>query len=283
MPASLFQCIYCGRSDFLSKGGLEQHVSQNTECRAKESASLLGQEVRRETARDFMALTTIRREKKRNDFISRQDRDATHDKTSANHAAHHGIGLESDGDNDHQFGAIGQDSDEDDHGMQSSDEGEDGAPDQSILLDFLDYECRASLSFHDFTPKEQNAIELMSILRQGKASLRTYEAMMEWHLRASNKLRRHENLASHPDFIGREPLINMLLDRYNLKGKTNIIKEITLPSSRARATIIKNDAKMCLQSLLTDPRITDDDYLFFDDNPLSPPLQHQKIVAQLVI
>ena len=58
---------------------------------------------------------------------------------------------------------------------------------------------------------------------------------------------------------------------YALVGKVNIIKELVLPSSRARAKIVKNDTKAMIQSLLTDPRILDEDYLFFNDDPRSSP------------
>ena len=42
-----------------------------------------------------------------------------------------------------------------------------------------------------------------------------------------------------------------------------------MPHSQSKAKIIWNDAKTCMISLLSDPRIVDNDYLFFDDNPLS--------------
>ena len=44
-----------------------------------------------------------------------------------------------------------------------------------------------------------------------------------------------------------------------------------MPSSRAKVDIVCHDARDMVVSLLTDPRITDDDYLFFDNNPLAPP------------
>ena len=78
-------------------------------------------------------------------------------------------------------------------------------------------------------------------------------------------------MGHHSEYISRSMLFKKLILRYNLAGKVNIVKAITLPSSRAQARIIKNDAKSMLQSLLTDPRILDEDYLFFNDDPLSSP------------
>ena len=43
---------------------------------------------------------------------------------------------------------------------------------------------------------------------------------------------------------------------------------MTLPHSRAHVSIVWNDAQAMIQSLFTNPRINNDDYLFFDNNPL---------------
>ena len=281
MSRRLFRCAYCGRSDFLSKGGLAQHVQRNANCKAKELASLSGLGVRPETVDDFAVLTTVGRGKKRDDLLAVQRGECgSVGETLTTKVKNHALGSNYDSSDDNNFGtAWGEDSDEREDGLSGKEQSDGDAhgPNRTILSDFLEYEKRAVENFEDFCANEKNAIELMALLRKGKASLDTYQSMMQWHLRASNKLRRHEALANHPEYIGREVVINMLLDRYNLKNKVNIVKEITLPSSRARAKIIMNDAKMCLSSLLTDPRITDEDYLFFDDNPLSSPPTQQNL------
>ena len=144
-------------------------------------------------------------------------------------------------------------------------------PNEAIRADFLQYVEHAHENFGKFTANERNAVKLLLLLRRTKASLDTYEAVMEWHFRAAMKLRHHEKLCNHPDYVSRKTLFKKLMGRYNLTKKVNLIKKITLPSSRARATIVKNDAGAMLQSLLSDPRIEVEDYLFFDDDPLSPP------------
>ena len=64
----------------------------------------------------------------------------------------------------------------------------------------------------------------------------------------------------------------MLKERYNYdETKWNMVKEITLLHSRARAKIVCNDAQAVLESLLTDPRIRDEDYCFFNNDPFAPP------------
>ena len=63
--------------------------------------------------------------------------------------------------------------------------------------------------------------------------------------------------------------------RYNIDSKYHgFTKTITLPSSRTCVNMICNDAGAMVRSLITDPRVRDEDYLFFDDDDLfaGPPL-----------
>jgi hypothetical protein len=53
--------------------------------------------------------------------------------------------------------------------------------------------------------------------------------------------------------------------------KVNIVEEIVLPFLHTKVKIVKNNAEWCMESLLTDPRIVDDDYLFWGNDPLSTP------------
>ena len=55
-------------------------------------------------------------------------------------------------------------------------------------------------------------------------------------------------------------------------------KRVHLPFSRSSVKLTLYDAKKVVQALLTDPRITDDDYLFFDDSPLGQPPEMQEMV-----
>ena len=59
------------------------------------------------------------------------------------------------------------------------------------------------------------------------------------------------------------------------------IKKVRLPFSKSVAHIPVRDAKDATLSLLTDPRTQDDDYLFFDDDPLAPPPVNVKCLEDL--
>jgi hypothetical protein len=115
-------------------------------------------------------------------------------------------------------------------------------------------------------------IELMSILRGTKASLNTYDEVLTWHLHACGELRRHETLGNWPHYISRKKLLSILTKRYAMGFPlTSTVKNVTLPSSGARVQIAVKSVHAAFQSLLSDPRIKDTDYLFFEDDPFCPP------------
>ena len=156
-----------------------------------------------------------------------------------------------------------------------------GGPIDDLLQNFKEYEARSAY-FERFEKKHHVAVELCRLLRQTKASLATYDTMMQWHFWATGKLREGQPVSTHPDYISREKLFKMLRRRYNYdQKKWTMIKEIILPFSRARARIVLNDAQAAMQSLLTDPRITDEDYMFFNDDPFSPPPDHLDYIGDL--
>ena len=62
-----------------------------------------------------------------------------------------------------------------------------------------------------------------------------------------------------------------LSKRYNCGALAPKIRKVRLPFSKSVASIPVCEAKDVIVSLLTDPRVKQSDYLFFDDNPLAPP------------
>ncbi len=118
---------------------------------------------------------------------------------------------------------------------------------------------------------ECHAIKLMILLRKTKASLSTYNDVMEWHLRATGSLPPHASVGNCLKFKSVKKIFSLLGNRYNMAQKVNIVEEIVLPFSHTKVKIVKNNAEWCVESLLTDPRIVDDDYLFWGNDPLSAP------------
>jgi hypothetical protein len=82
--------------------------------------------------------------------------------------------------------------------------------------------------------------------------------------------------------ITQKKVLNELYDRYNIDpNRTIISQQITLSQSKADVNIIMYDVEWCIQSLLTDLRIQDSDYLFHDDDPFSPPPSNLDYVGDI--
>ena len=156
-------------------------------------------------------------------------------------------------------------------------------PNKEMLRDWHKYTRWAKKHLlEDFSRTEVNAIDLAVLLRKTKASLKTYDELMAWHLRANGVLKRNQSLSKNKEYLSRKNLFKMLGNRFNYgKEKKPTIKEITLPHSKAKVQIVLNDPINVIQSLLTDPRITDDDYIFKGKSPLKGPKAHPRFISDL--
>ena len=161
------------------------------------------------------------------------------------------------------FGFLG-----DDYGQEE----EDCLPaiDRSIKADFEKY-AESPKHKGRFPSIDEIAIDLLHELRKKSVSLDTYDTMMKWHFASNAKQYGVELVGKKPKYPKKEKVLKKLFRRYNMYEKFNKIQMTTLPSSRAQAKIVTNDAKWCIQSLLTDPQICDKDYLFFNNDPHCPP------------
>ena len=153
----------------------------------------------------------------------------------------------------------------------------------TIIADWRTYCAEAPRRFiENFTKPMETALKLMVELRKTKASLNTYETVMDWHFRSIGQLQDNQKLGEHLDYISRDKVFNYLRKRYNFtKEKRHYIEEIRLPHSRARVKMVLNDPQWVIQSLLTDPRLTDDDYIFGEKGPFSPPKPNSKYIRDL--
>lgn len=121
------------------------------------------------------------------------------------------------------------------------------------------------------TYEEQRGVELMHQIIRNKGPLKSYDDIMLWHYRYSKEIDMDQTLKDCHSHIGRITLMKRLKKRYNMTTKFPITKSVILPSSTAKIDIVCHDAMGCIQSLLTDPRLTDQDYLFFNEDPTACP------------
>jgi hypothetical protein len=91
---------------------------------------------------------------------------------------------------------------------------------------------------------------------------------MEWHLKETKAIARHETLGKKVSYAEE---VFKLLKRYNVNPDLyNITKRRTLLPPNPLSTSSAY-ARALVTSILTDPRLEDKDYLFFDDDPFKPP------------
>ena len=148
-----------------------------------------------------------------------------------------------------------------------------------ILNDWKSYEKRA-LNFAPLDKKSQEAINLMGILRNSKASLGTYDAVMNWHFRANGDVQMHET-ASRMHYLRRKELFSSLKQRYNRDEGYGIVTELVLPSRKSRVRLVENDTGKVVQGLLTRPENGTKDYIIFDHNPFQEPPEESNVLADL--
>jgi hypothetical protein len=155
-------------------------------------------------------------------------------------------------------------------------------PNTWIRDQFQEYVSGHVGNFLPFTKAEITAIKLMDTLKLKKAPLNAYRDLMEWHLRESGQLDDYEDLKDAPElYTGRNTLLEQLNKRYNMEKLKPYTKKIKLPVSGSVINQTLHYAPAVIQGLLTDPRLNDADYLFYDDDPLAGPPESHTYIADL--
>lgn len=155
-------------------------------------------------------------------------------------------------------------------------------PNTNIRQQFRDYVAKAKQHwFPKLTDQQVRGIRLLHILGKKRAPLDTYDDIMHWHFQDTGELQADDKLQDTDLYVSRQKLLKELSIRYNMDTKFPIIKRVNLPSSRSTVNMVCHDAGDCLQSLFTDPRVSDDDFWFFDKNPLAAPPENLTLIADL--
>ena len=148
-------------------------------------------------------------------------------------------------------------------GNESDDEQQSTpSPNTEIRDKFKEYCHSAYRNTCNLPPEIEAGVDLMALLAEKRAPLNLYDAIYTWHM---------EHIKA-TKFVNRKRLIELLSKRYNVTEKVpKVVKNFELPHSKSRIDLVINLFSEQLESLLTDPRINDDDYLFFNNNPFDPP------------
>ena len=233
-----YRCPFCSFNG-TTKRGLSQHIRKKAKCNEKRFASLQLNDKGYKAAREYLGITEVVGYKRQR-YDNTESTAFVGIGTNSTTTSPHDSDLESDDDfpaNDHQ---------------QDNEDANVSNADDTIVNGYADFVNESSYRL-PFNNNERTAIDLMVLLRGKKTPLNMYESVTEWHFRSAGFLRPHEPVSSLPQYLSRERVFNRLYERYGLANMVSIPKEILLPSSHAKVTIITNNAYWCIQSLLSDP------------------------------
>lgn len=147
-------------------------------------------------------------------------------------------------------------------------------PNTTMRDNFRAYCAEAKKHFMpDLTKSQKRAIKLLHVLKSKKSPLDTFDMLMEWHFQEKGDIQEHQGVGDLRNYISRNVIMDTIKERCNMASKFPINVDLKLPVSNARVKITKHSAWDCIESLLTDPRVEDDDYNFVDEDPFAPPRQ----------
>lgn len=130
------------------------------------------------------------------------------------------------------------------------------------------------------TKVQLRSIKLLHTLKQKKSPLNGFDALMEWFHRERGNIQPHQGMQSVAGYLSRDVIMTTIKARYNTADKFPTIVPIKLPISHAKVEVVVHNAWNCIVSLLTDPRVEDDDYNFVDNNPFAPPKLLPTIIGE---
>ena len=157
-----------------------------------------------------------------------------------------------------------------------------GRADGRNIRQFYQYCANAIEKTLPFTKNQARAVRLLHVLKKNKTPLAAYDDFMALILRELGELLPNEPIGDCPSFIGRRTMLKMLTKRYNMTDKFPFVRQIVLPnSSGTEANVVCHDPRHCVEMLLTNPRLKDSDFAFFDNDPFAPPPKNPKTVGQL--
>ena len=280
-------CPYCQKV-CKSEGGLKQHISKTQACNeAQRKHHIAERSIRRQTDQEAPKLANgqavnqgSRRSRRLNSLeenLPEPDEEDT-DPEAFPPADEGAFDLDSDpeGYDSDTNDMNGDDISSEQDGFSEVDGTDDemdnnGTPNTEMLATFKAFCDTHSHHFLPFSKAETTSIKLLHTLKRKKAPLNAYQELLEWHLKETKHLGPHETLKDTAKYVQRKTLLKRLLKRYNMEAMVPKLKKLRLPHSKAVVTIPYRSAQDCIVSLLTDPRVEDHHYLFFDRDPRVPP------------
>ncbi len=137
-----------------------------------------------------------------------------------------------------------------------------GRPSDEIA-EFKVYVAKAHLENGKLSKGIQACTELMDKMNRKGGSLAFYDEMIEWHVHYSDE--------KEANYVKAQKLHEILVERNGLKRTMPTETTVKLPHSKEVVNLAVYDVLKETVDLLTDPRIGDKDYLFFNNDPFAAP------------
>ena len=136
--------------------------------------------------------------------------------------------------------------------------------------------------YSELEDAQARGVRLLNILHKKSRALDAYGDVHLWYFQEQGILDEDQTLKdAKDDYVSREKLLNDLTKRYNMGSKLPIVKPTILPFSREKVELVCRDAWGCIEQLLTDPRLTDDDFWFPDGDPFADPPESPSVIGDL--
>ena len=148
----------------------------------------------------------------------------------------------------------------------------------TIREKFIRYQAKANRENGCMQPEHKCALQLMSILDKEGVSLSLYSQLMDWHVENSYCNRCNRQIQEK---LSDKDLIKHLRARHNMQDLKPYPVRTYLPHAKIHVDVPCHDASAVIRDLLTDPRICDEDYLFFNDDPTQGPPPEWDEVADI--
>ena len=148
---------------------------------------------------------------------------------------------------------------------------EEDVPEIRKIDEFRQYTEQAKVDYRRLSPKMSSATELMDLMNRKGGNTVLYNAVFEWHVKHIGCTKKMTDACLHQE----------LVERYNLEDTKPFEVPTKLPSSNDTVNLACHDYLAQVTDLLTDPRHSDDDYLFFDDDPLQDPPKEWETLADV--
>ena len=143
--------------------------------------------------------------------------------------------------------------------------------DCSHIEQFKEYVSKATLDIANFLAEMKAAIELMDMLNRVGGSLQQYDDISKWHVANSDA----------KGYVSAKKLHKDLRERYNLEWNAPKEMTVVLPHCKETVKLATHNIQRQTIGILTDPRLGDDDYLFFNNDPTAPPPEDLEIVGDI--